>query len=60
MKSKYSEEVIQKMINYLRIKHPEKATRERAIAVLDEMQVASKDIAGALEKMTKAVKKTSN
>jgi hypothetical protein len=42
MKNKYPEELIEKMINYLKIKHPEKATRERAIAVLDEMKVAQK------------------
>ena len=60
MKSKYTEEVIEKMINYLKIKHPQRATRERAIAVLDEMKVASKDITEALGKLTKSVKKPLN
>lgn len=60
MKNNYPEDLIEKMINYLKIKHPERATRERAIAVLDEMKVASKDISEAMEKLTKSVKKPSN
>lgn len=56
MKTKYPEEYIQKAINYLKNKHPERATREGAIELLNGMKLAAKDIAQALEKLTKEVK----
>lgn len=60
MKDKYTEEQIQKMLNYLKVKHPDKATRERAIAVLDELKVASKDINKALDLLIKGNDKKPN
>lgn len=52
MKTKYSEEYIQKALNYLKIRHPERATREGAIKLLDGMKVAAKDLAKALENLS--------
>lgn len=57
MSYQYTEEDIQKVINYLKIHHPERATREGAIALLEEMKVASKDIAKALEELAKESEK---
>lgn len=53
MKTKYSEEYIQKALNYLKTRHPERATREGAIKLLSGMKVAAKDIARALENLSK-------
>ena len=60
MSYQYTEEDIQKVINYLKIHHPERATREGAIQLLEEMKVASKDIARALEDLAKNSKETVN
>lgn len=50
---KYGEEDIQKALHYLKTHHPERATREAAIKLLSGMKVAAKDIAKALDNLSK-------
>lgn len=50
---KYSEKDIQKALYYLKTHHPERATREAAIKLLSGMKVAAKDIAKALDNLSK-------
>lgn len=56
----YTEEDIQKVLNYLKIHRPQKATREGAIKFLEELKVAAKDITKALEELAKKSKKPAN
>jgi len=60
MSYQYTEEDIQTVIRYLKVKNPEKANREGAIEFLDELQIAGKDIAHELLELAKSSKKTVN
>lgn len=51
MKTKYSEKDIITAINWLKTRHPERATREGAIKLLNGMKVASKDIIKSLKNL---------
>ncbi len=60
MSYQYTEEDIQTVIRYLRVKNPKKANREGAIEFLEELKVAGKDIAQALMDLAKTSEKTIN
>lgn len=56
MKTKHAEEYIEKVLRYLKSYHPERATREGAIKLLDGMAIAAKDFAKTLEELGKKIK----
>lgn len=60
MSYQYTEEDIQTVITYLKVKNPGKANREGAIEFLEELQVAGKDIARELLELTKNSKEQPN
>lgn len=51
MNSQNSEEKIEIVLNWLKKTHPELATRERAIRVLNKLPQGSEDIVLALQKV---------
>lgn len=60
MSYQFTEEDIQKVLVYLKIHHPERATREGAIKFLEGLKDAAKDITKALEELSKNSKKILN